>query len=615
MTGHRLAEFARSLESYRGVGLLSRSDVYAAVYIAQALTESPSTEELLGLASAIRATQVGNVCVDLVRPEALLGRPHAEADDEVDSYRGIPDIWPALVTWDERLAASSFVHHVRSWEEAASVTHPLVRHGTRLYTARQWEDERSVAEILARRFAETDTSGDVSVVESLFPGAAVGDLQVTAVRRSLERRTSILLGGPGTGKTFTIARILSALLSVHGEETRIALAAPTAKAATQMRESLLKAVSGPDHPFPVAHVDLLRQLEPMTVHRLLGRRRRANTRFAHDLANPLDVDVVVVDEMSMVSLPLMARLLEALPESCRLVLVGDPDQLASVENGSILPDLARLHGELPSFMTRLTVSQRNRDSVSAAVTEAIRDGDSDAVQGFLDSVGSKGSDDGTFTFIDVDNGLEGAKTRVDAMLENLESVRSKARSGEVQDALDEVGAFRLVCAHRRGNYGVERWNDFVLDELFGRDRHWSVGNIVVKNRNDVGNGLANGDTGVVVGLEGGLGFAFLHGTEVILRPTSAVDDVDLAFATTVHKAQGSEFGTVAVMVPPATSPLCTRELLYTAATRAKPNLILIGTRADIRHAIETRDVRFSGLEERLRAALQRADVESQPPSR
>lgn len=603
MTGRRLAESARKLESYRGVGLLSRSDVHAAVYIAQALTESPSTEELLGLAAAIRATQVGNVCVDLARPEALLGRPHADADEEVDAFRGVPDIWPALATWDACLTASSFVHHAGSWQEAASATRPLVRHGTRLYTARQWEDERSVAAILARRFAELDTPGDFSVVESLFPGAAVGDLQVTAVRRSLERRTSILLGGPGTGKTFTIARILSALLSVHGEETRIALAAPTAKAATQMRESLLKAVSGPDHPFPVAHVDLLGRLEPTTVHRLLGRRRRANTRFAHDLANPLDVDVVVIDEMSMVSLPLMARLLEALPETSRLVLVGDPDQLASVENGSILPDLARLQGEFPSFMTRLTVSQRNRDSMSATMTEAIRDGDHATVRGLLDSVGSKGSADGTLTFIEVDNGLEGAKSRADAMLENLESVRSKARSGEVRDALDEVGSFRLVCAHRRGNYGVEKWNDFVLERLFGRDRHWSEGHIVVKTRNDVSNGLANGDTGVVVGLDGGLGFAFLHGTEVILRPTSAVDDVELAFATTVHKAQGSEFGTVAVVVPPATSPLCTRELLYTAATRAKPNLILIGTRADIGHAVETREVRFSGLEERLRSVL------------
>lgn len=593
---HRTGSFAAS---HRGTGCLELSDAHVAAYIADAITPEPTLIELLAVAAATRATQLGYVCVDLRFPESLMGLREERTETEPG------DGWPSIDAWTTGLRSSLFVHRVEAWDEAAVVDRPLVLHGTRLYTARQWDDERAVARVLGRRFSEPPVPVDTAVIDALFPGADSDDLQASAVRNSLRHRTSLLMGGPGTGKTFTIARILSAALSTFGESLRIALAAPTAKAATQMRESLLNAVAADGHPFPTSHVEIFHRLEPTTLHRLLGRRPRTENRFAHHADDPLDVDLVVVDEMSMVSLPLMARFLEALAHSTRLVLVGDPGQLASVENGSVLPDLAELHGERPEIMTRLTVSQRNRDSASSALTEAIRLGEWGRVEELLTAAGdpTDSSASKSLTFIEVEDGLKGATKKIDRILDSYRVVKTKAEDHDLDGAVDAAAAIRILCAHRRGSYGVEAWNEAILARIFDEDHHWRAGNIVVKTRNDVANGLANGDTGVVLEIDGRSSFAFRHGTETIVVPTSAVDDVDVAFATTVHKAQGSEFATVVVVVPPAASPLCTRELLYTAATRAKPNLIIIGSRPDIEQAIERPQQRFSGLVDRLRAGL------------
>lgn len=600
MKGERLRRSAKMLDGFWSSGHLDGTDVLVAAYIAEAITPRPTLVELLGVAAATRATQLGYVCVDLGNQESLRGLREVESGPEPVGG------WPTTEEWIAGLGSSSFVHRVEAWDDAAGIDRPLVLKGTLLYTVRQWEDERTVALALGRRFSEPPASVDTTVVDALFPGADSDDLQVSAVRNSLRNRTSILMGGPGTGKTFTIARVISAALSTHGDSLRVALAAPTAKAATQMRESLLNAVGADDHPFPPSHVEIFRRLEPTTLHRLLGRRPRTENRFARDADDPLDVDLVVVDETSMVSLPLMARFLEALSPETRLVLVGDPGQLASVENGSVLPDLAELQDERPEIMTRLTVSQRNRDSDSSALTEAVRLADWARTETLLTDAGNRIDEKtatSTLAFIEVDDGLKGAAKKVATILDALGAVKSKAENQDVEGALDASSAIRILCAHRHGMYGVEAWNEFVLDKLFDKDRHWRAGNIVVKTRNDVANGLANGDTGVVLEVDGRLCFAFRHGAETIVVPTSAVDDVDVAFATTVHKAQGSEFATVVVVVPPASSPLCTRELLYTAATRAKPNLILIGSRADIEQAVKTPQLRSSGLVERLRTAF------------
>lgn len=408
------------------------------------------------------------------------------------------------------------------------------------------------------------------------------------------------MGGPGTGKTYTIARILSANLSAHQAESdlpfKVALAAPTAKAAARMRESLTDAISQEGHPFPESHVEVLAQLEPLTIHRLLGYKPGTGTRFAHDEKKPLDLDLIIIDEMSMVSMPLMARLLEAVETRTRLVLVGDPGQLASVENGSIFPDLSRLESRFSHSTTTLEISRRNSQTSSSDFTSAVRRGDSKRALGIIDS-----NPDKTLQLIESADGFKGAESQITEIINSFRIVQQLASNNQVEEALEATNNIRVVCAHRNGNFGVAIWNTEIAKSLHRKRLNWDVGNIVVKTRNDLANGLSNGENGVVVGQGQDLMFVFRRGTDIVERPISSVDDVELAYATTVHKAQGSEFGTVVVVVPPKESPLCTRELLYTAATRAKPNLVLIGSRSDIEHAIMNQRHRFSGLVDRLRA--------------
>lgn len=602
-------ERMKTLKPFVAAGFFGPAEIHGADVIAHAVTENPTYFELLSVAVAIGVTQRGHVCADLSAMDVVFS-PQTESDDDT-TVGSRSKLWPDPEDWDQALLSSALVHQASSWSDESAVDKPLVYHERRLFLARQWDDERSVAHHLGRRLNELGHHTEIGDVETLFSNDSREERQVEAVHKSLMHGTSILLGGPGTGKTYTITRVLAANIAHHGvhndQPLKIALAAPTAKAATRMRESLLSAVSTQSSYFTPEQVEIMSDLEPTTIHRMLGRRPGSNTRFAHDRHNVLEYDLVVIDEMSMVSLPLMARLLEALKPEARLVLVGDPDQLASVENGSILPDLSALQGVRPEQMTRLEVSRRNFATASSAFTSAVRLGEVGLAMKTLspEKISKDGSaetaqmPDGTLTWIDVADGVRGLKKQFDPFLDEFRKVRELAESGSTEEALDQAAELRVVCAHRLGSFGVAEWNEFIVRKLGQKGRTWHVGQIVVKTRNDVVHGLANGDSGIVVNDGDRLSFAFRVGTKLIIRPTSAVDDVELAYATTVHKAQGSEFSTVVVVVPPRTSSLNTRELLYTAATRAKPNLVLIGARHDIEHAISTQVPRFTGLVHRL----------------
>lgn len=586
------------LSPFVEAGVFGPVEVHGASYICRAILQSPSFFDLLSVATAIWATQQGHICADLHSLDNARNTTARGSNEELGATGHSPVPWPSIAEWEQALHGSPLVHCPISWLDAAAIDRPLVYFGRRLYLARQWEDERTVARLLGGRFQQPVQEVDRSLFEGLFVSPAADDRQVEAVRKSLASRTSVLMGGPGTGKTYTIARILSANLNAHRDEStlplKVALAAPTAKAAARMRESLIEAISQNGHPFPSVHVERFVHLEPLTIHRLLGYRSGSGTRFAHDESRPLDCDLVIIDEMSMVSMPLMARLLEALDPTTRLVLVGDPGQLASVENGSILPDLSHLETRFGPSMTTLEISRRNRQTSSSEFTSAVRQGNSERALGIIDAMS-----DGTVKLIESNDGFSGAESHLGEIIAAFQSVRDLASKNLVEKALEATNRLRVVCAHRIGNYGVATWNAEIARLIHKKRLTWNVGDIVVKTRNDVVNGLANGENGVVVGQGNDLVFAFRRGSEIIERPISSVDDVELAYATTVHKAQGSEFETVVVVVPPKESPLCTRELLYTAATRAKPNLIVIGSRSDIDHAITNQRPRFSGLVDRL----------------
>ena len=418
----------------------------------------------------------------------------------------------------------------------------------------------------------------------------------------MRRRFTVVAGGPGTGKTTTVARILALLDEQAGAAglppPRVALTAPTGKAAARLEEAVHTEAA-------TMAVDeevrgRLRALPASTLHRLLGWRPDSRSRFRHDRDNRLPHDVVVVDETSMVSLSLMAKLVEAVRTDARLVLVGDPDQLASVEAGAVLGDIVG-----PGTGQGIVVLRRVHrfGGAIAALAVAIQRGDGDGAVEVLRA----GGDD--IHWIDLDaatadasalrpvrDGVVGAGTRI------VEG----AQAGDGRAALAALGAMRVLCAHRRGPYGVTEWTAQIERWLatsipgYGDGGPWYTGRPLLVIENDYTLRLFNGDTGVVVDAGGGQPLAVFERTSGLLEISPRrLGAVDTVHAMTVHKSQGSQFDAVAVILPDASSPILTRELLYTAVTRARQRLIILGPESSIRAAVGRPIARASGLRERL----------------
>jgi exodeoxyribonuclease V alpha subunit len=360
---------------------------------------------------------------------------------------------------------------------------------------------------------------------------------------------------------------------------------------------------------------LLLGLRASTLHRLLGWRPGSHSRFAHERGNRLAYDVVIVDETSMVPLSLMARLVEAVRSDARLILVGDPGQLTSIEAGVVLGDIVgpgtgdgagagdRAGGAIGQGIVVLERVHRYGGGI-ARLADAIRHGDGDATIAALTGAPSE------VTWLPVD--IEEA--RVDLELElvrdravgTARAVHNAARAGEALAALNALGGFRLLCAHRRGPYGVTDWTSRVQASLSAAvggldlDQRDYVGRPLLVTENDYELGLYNGDTGVIVEVESeGPRAVFERGGELLRFSPLRLGAVETVYAMTVHKSQGSQFDTAAVLLPSMESRILTRELLYTAVTRARRELILAGTEAAVRHAVARPVARASGLRERL----------------
>jgi exodeoxyribonuclease V alpha subunit len=354
-----------------------------------------------------------------------------------------------------------------------------------------------------------------------------------------------------------------------------------------------------------AAVGLPLDLTASTLHRLLGWRPDSRSRFRHDAGDRLPYDVVVVDESSMVSLTLMARLLEALRPEARLVLVGDPDQLTPVDAGAVLGDLVHRPGsaqpasvppevaadcaglgeeeqrQLRNGVVRLRVSQRYGPGIGG-LAEAVRAGDAGRV---LDLLGDRGE-------LSLEPGTAALEEQVGAVAGRM---RAAAEDGDAAACLGLLGAHRLLCAHRHGPFGVSAWNDRIGRLTGAPVGEWRPGTPLLVTANDHENELWNGDTGVVVRTADGPRAAFLRGAGPALVPLSRLSSVSPAHALTVHRSQGSQFEAVSVLLPPAGSPLLTRELLYTAVTRASRSVRVIGSEEALRAALDRQVLRASGL--------------------
>jgi len=506
--------------------------------------------------------------------------------------------WPAdPAGWLARLTGSAVSQGPSS---------PIVIDAGLVYLRRFHHQECSVAAHLVRLASEpADASGDLAAVAAVL---TLDDGQRTAVERCLNGRLGVLTGGPGTGKTRTVAALLAALL-VDGRvdptgTPLIALAAPTGKAAARMGESIVGSLdalrSSEDARF-VAVADQLAAVTPSTIHRLLGV-RGGGVGFRHDARRPLPHDVVIVDEASMVSLSLMDALLDAIRPGARLILVGDPDQLASVEAGSVLGDIAAATGVVANRVSELTVSRRfPADSRIGRFAAAIRTGDVAAAERVVVGADDAADTEGAATLRFESDPAEVVPTLIDHARATLDA----ARRGDAAAAIDGLDRLRVLCAHRRGRAGVSHWNRLIESALSlggHPTRGMYLGRPLMVTVNDPTRGLFNGDLGVVVGTEAGDRVAFGPADPPRLVAPAHLDAVETVHAMTIHKSQGSEFDEVVVVLPSPDSRLATRELLYTAVTRARGSVVLVGDPATIAASIARPVIRTSALRRRLSAS-------------
>ncbi|MFI2105077.1 exodeoxyribonuclease V subunit alpha [Isoptericola sp. NPDC019693] len=658
----RLAATAPDLlREFNAAGLVAATDVHVAARLGR-LTGEDDTTVLLAVALAVRALRGGSVCVRLDDPAELAALAVPEDADRGDTPAdgpgdrpgaAAPPPWPEHAAWLRAIEASPLV--------AVGAGEPQDRParwvGGRLYLDRYWRDELTVRRLVDARLqapplapAAADRLG--AALARLFPEA--GDVrQRLAAAHAAGRRLTVLTGGPGTGKTTTVARLLAVLQDVDGDPAlRVALAAPTGKAAARLQEAVRDVVGA----LPPEDRERTGRPEATTVHRLLG--YRSATRFRHHAGHHLPHDVVVVDETSMVPLSLMARLLEALRPDARLVLVGDPDQLASVEAGAVLGDLVarpavverldehvtttrpdggtfggsfegmeggtgedtderRTGGGKPGsalangVVRLVTVHRQGEDSAILPLAAAIREGDADAVLDVL-RAGTGGVE---LVEADTERLDEAAVQGLheDAVDAGRRLVAA-ARDGDAAGALEALNAHRVMVAHRRGPVGVARWaaqveawvEDATADGPLSPaapGTPWVVGRPLLVTSNDADVGLYNGDTGVLVAegdpADGAVVAVFGDPRAPLRVRTHRLPPVETVHAMTVHRAQGSQFRRVSLVLPPPTSPLLTRELLYTAVTRAQEFVRVVGTADAVRAAVAHPVRRASGLRDPL----------------
>ncbi len=605
------------LADFQAAGVLGLADVHTARALGRIGAES-DPNVLLAAALAVRALRLGSVCVDLTR----LSRDVFDVGEEQVDTSALT--WPEPDAWLTACEASSLV----AVGENAPGGRPLRLVDRLLYLERYWGQEEQVRRQLSDRHAMAPPSVDLprlaGALDRLFPRDQLPvdepDLQKLAAAVCALRRVTVLAGGPGTGKTTTVARLLALLADQPGGLGRVALAAPTGKAAARLGAAIRDAGAR----LAPADGAALGDLTTSTLHRLLGWRPDSRSRFRHNAGNRLPHDVLVIDEMSMVSLTLMARLLEAVRPDARLILVGDPDQLSSVEAGAVLADIAEAPmvgdsrvadplEELPvprspgldegaaCGIVRLSHTWRFSGAIDA-LARAVRIADVDAAVEVLRS----GSPSVRFVETDLE---AAAPTGLDALMNAAigaaRSTWTAAGVGDATAALAGLETHRLLCAHRRGPYGVLRWGIEMERWLatalpgYGDEGEWYRGRPLLITANDYDLGLYNGDLGVVVAGDDGPQAAFGSAHRPQLFAPVRLSDLQTVHAMTVHRAQGSQFGCVSFILPPAESPLLTRELLYTAVTRATTEVQIFGSEEAVRRAIARPANRASGLRDRL----------------
>ncbi|PIT82491.1 exodeoxyribonuclease V subunit alpha [Limnohabitans sp. 15K] len=664
--GLSAAQTLQWLQPWTEQGLLRHIDSALAAQLLR-LYGQASPALLVAAAMLAQMEGRGHTCLPLADlcapPVAMLGWPTVA----VDGPQGLRALWahlPAtLADWQAALQSSTSRACSRL-SDAPDQGQPLVLGGTAhaplLYLRRYAGYEQRVGQGLLQRASEPLPVPEAAArrwLDRFFvPSAeapAETDWQKVACAVALRARLSVITGGPGTGKTYTAARLLALLLALHEGDSplRVALAAPTGKAAARLKQSIDNALTSLQDQVPEGSgLDLNTLIARMgparTLHSLLG--ARPDTRqFRHHAANPLDVDVLIVDEASMVHLEMMDALLQALPATARLVLLGDKDQLASVEAGAVLGDLCRdaaagrysadtaqfvqtvagqtLPAEYRSagaapLLAQQTVMLRQSRRFKGAIGQlalAVNRGDAAAARAaFLSPVGATPSSRSPSALLALQPttpqavcalamGTQDKPSYAD-YLHLMQQVPSgqdaEVHAAWVRSVLKAFERFRILCAVHQGEWGTQGLNAAVqkalADEgLLKVTGEWFSGRPVMVTRNDAQLGVFNGDVGVVLpNSEGTLKVWFLDGEALRSVSVMRLAQVETAFVMTVHKSQGSEFEHTALVLPPGGAEVLSRELAYTGITRAREQFTLIEAESGLLEAaIDRPSVRASGL--------------------
>lgn len=607
----------KQLQSERLIGPLDR---HFARFLLQA-TESEN--EALALAAALTsaARREGHVCLDLA---GIAGSPLLEETPAAFQL-------PVLAAWREALLCSGAVGRPGGGQ-------PLILDlSDRLYLNRYWHYEQQIGQSLLqranRRLVAVDEQALAQGLAELFepmPEADQVNWQKQAAATAVLQPFTVISGGPGTGKTTTVVRVLALLRQQPGgENLRIALAAPTGMAASRLQQAISSTKGR--LPLPDELVAAIPE-QAVTLHRLLGV-RGGGSGFRHHAENPLPLDLLVLDEASMVDVSLMAHLLDALPQSARLILLGDRDQLASVEAGAVLGDICQdCEGAGIDFTQRLKHltdeplepgrgDGRLRDQV-VLLRHSYRFG-SESDIGRLASAINLGQGEKARELLLTGDGADQiewmqadpaayAAHRYAALFDKLSA------GHPVEELFEEQRGFRVLCALRNGPQGMQQMNREITRYLARQGKlpmesEWYPGRPVMVTRNDYTLGLYNGDLGLVCPHpeeQDQLAVAFpgVDGKTRWIAP-ARLSACETVYAMTVHKSQGSEFQEVLLQLPHQSSPVLCRELVYTAVTRARQRFILSGPETVFLTAVARSLERHSGLVDLLRdgevdAALQ-----------
>jgi exodeoxyribonuclease V alpha subunit len=560
---------------------------------------------------AYQAVAEGHICIRLC--------DYAGSEVAPDDGEGIVTL-PGLADWLALLRKSKLVGAPGSFA-------PLILDAdNRLYLTRYWHYEKTLADNLISLAEspcpEIDLAELRAELDRLFAhNTEVPDRQKLAAAVATLRRFCVISGGPGTGKTSTVVRILAALQSQAGEKPlRIALSAPTGKAAARLQESIREQKA--KLPVPQAVLDALPETAS-TLHRLLGA-KPDSVYFRHNRKNPLPLDVLVVDEASMIDLALMAKLIDALPKGARLILLGDKDQLASVEPGAVFGDLCESSGYSPAFCDQLYAASGVKipsgDLFTPALSDCIallthshRFGSESGIGQLARMINAGRAKEavallagGRHPEIHWERTRVGGVDLVRRMEGGYRAFFEAVDSGdEAKDVLRLFGRFRVLTAHREGDSGAAGINRRFEEQLYVQRRlrrgsRWYPGRPVIVTRNDYDLRLFNGDIGIA--LETGAGLrVFFEDADGHIRGFSPtrLPEHETVYAMTVHKSQGSEFDEIVLALPDLESPVLDRPLIYTAVTRARHRAEIHGSQKILEDAIKRVPGRFSGLRERL----------------